>query len=44
VGSFARGERTVKWNEALRIEDRLGSMCRFAGGAALHNHQNGDPP
>ncbi|HUP06301.1 MAG TPA: phosphopyruvate hydratase [Caldimonas sp.] len=24
VGSFARGERTAKWNEALRIEERLG--------------------
>jgi enolase len=23
VGSFARGERTAKWNEALRIEERL---------------------
>jgi enolase len=42
VGSFARGERTVKWNEALRIEDRLGSKCRFAGGAALHKDKKGD--
>ena len=42
VGSFARGERTVKWNEALRIEDRLGSRCRFAGGAALHKDKKGD--
>jgi len=24
VGSFARGERMAKWNEALRIEERLG--------------------
>jgi enolase len=31
VGSFARGERTAKWNEALRIEDRLGARARFAG-------------
>jgi enolase len=23
VGSFARGERTAKWNEGLRIEERL---------------------
>lgn len=44
VGSFARGERTVKWNEALRIEDRLGSRCRFAGGAALHHEKKGDLP
>ncbi|MEO5772177.1 MAG: phosphopyruvate hydratase [Burkholderiaceae bacterium] len=31
VGSFARGERMAKWNEALRIEERLGSRARFAG-------------
>ena len=31
VGSFARGERTAKWNEALRIEERLGARARFAG-------------
>ena len=35
VGSFARGERTAKWNEALRIEEALGSRARFAGAAAL---------
>jgi len=31
VGSFARSERMVKWNEALRIEERLGARARFAG-------------
>ena len=31
VGSFARGERMAKWNEALRIEERLGLRARFAG-------------
>jgi enolase len=31
VGAFARGERMAKWNEALRIEQRLGSRARFAG-------------
>ncbi len=31
VGSFARGERMAKWNEALRIEERLGERARFAG-------------
>jgi len=31
VGSFARGERMAKWNEALRIEERLGVQARFAG-------------
>jgi len=30
VGSFARSERMVKWNEALRIEERLGARARFA--------------
>lgn len=40
VGSFARGERMVKWNEALRIEDRLGQSCRFAGSTALHLTRN----
>jgi enolase len=31
VGSFARGERMAKWNEALRIEEALGARARFAG-------------
>lgn len=35
VGSFARGERMAKWNEALRIEERLGGRARFAGVAAF---------
>ena len=35
VGSFARGERMVKWNEALRIEEMLGADTRFAGHSAL---------
>jgi enolase len=35
VGSFARGERTAKWNEALRIEEALGPLAAFAGGGAL---------
>jgi len=35
VGSFARGERTAKWNEMLRIEEALGGKARFAGGAVL---------
>jgi enolase len=30
VGSFARSERMAKWNEALRIEEALGSRARFA--------------
>jgi len=35
VGSFARGERTAKWNEVLRIEEAMGGDARFAGAAAL---------
>jgi len=35
VGSFARGERMAKWNEAVRVEERLGSRARFAGAAAF---------
>lgn len=35
VGAFARGERMAKWNEALRIEQRLGKAARFAGAAAF---------
>jgi enolase len=35
VGSFARGERMAKWNEALRIEEQLGDQGRFAG-AGVH--------
>jgi enolase len=31
VGSFARSERMVKWNEGLRIEAALGSKAAFAG-------------
>ena len=32
VGAFARGERMAKWNEGVRIEERLGASARFAGG------------
>jgi len=35
VGSFARSERMAKWNEALRIEERLGARARFAGAAVF---------
>jgi enolase len=30
VGSIARGERTAKWNEVLRIEERLGTTATLA--------------
>ena len=35
VGSFARSERMAKWNEALRIEERLGGRAQFAGPAVF---------
>jgi len=35
VGSFARSERMAKWNEALRIEEALGGLARYAGRSAL---------
>jgi enolase len=35
VGSFARGERMVKWNHALRIEEQLGAQARFAGSSVF---------
>ncbi len=31
VGSMARGERTAKWNELLRIEEALSGTAGFAG-------------
>ena len=34
VGAFARGERMAKWNEVLRIEERLGARARYAGTTA----------
>jgi enolase len=33
VGSLTRGERTVKWNELIRIARRLGDRARFVGAA-----------
>ena len=35
VGSFARSERMVKWNEVLRIARKLGGRARFDGAAVL---------
>ena len=31
VGSFSRSERMAKWNELLRLEERLGSQALYAG-------------
>jgi enolase len=35
VGSIARGERTAKWNELLRIERQLGERATYAGGPVM---------
>ena len=35
VGSFARSERMVKWNHALRIEEQLGAQAHFAGASVF---------
>jgi enolase len=35
VGSIARGERTVKWNEMLRVEEALGAAAPYAGWGAF---------
>jgi enolase len=35
VGSIARGERTAKWNELLRLEERLRGRAAFVGWGAL---------
>ena len=35
VGSFARSERMAKWNEAIRVEESLGSASIFAGRNAV---------
>ncbi len=37
VGAFARGERTAKWNELLRIEEAGGATLPFAGRGALRH-------
>jgi enolase len=35
VGSFARSERMIKWNHALRIEEQLGAQASFAGSSVF---------
>ncbi|MBI1800683.1 MAG: phosphopyruvate hydratase, partial [Chloroflexi bacterium] len=35
-GAPARGERVVKYNQLLRIEEELGDAARYAGWGALH--------
>lgn len=45
VGSFARSERMVKWNEVLRIERALGDRARFEGSRLYERifNQSGPP-
>jgi enolase len=38
AGAPARGERTAKYNELLRIEEELGSGARYAGWETLQAH------
>jgi enolase len=40
-GAPARGERTAKYNQLLRIEEDLGSDARFAGWAAFRGGDDG---
>ena len=40
VGSFSRSERMAKWNEALRIEEALGTRATFAGWAPYEAFRN----
>jgi enolase len=35
VGSFARSERMIKWNEVLRISKAMGGQARFSAGDSL---------
>jgi len=37
VGSFARSERMIKWNHALRIEEQLGAQAHFVGSSVFRN-------
>ena len=36
TGSLSRSERIAKYNQLLRIEEKLGAQARFAGRTALH--------
>ena len=41
TGAPARGERTAKYNQLLRIEERLASRARYAGGAPFRGAAGG---
>lgn len=40
TGSLSRTERICKYNQLLRIEERLGEKAKFAGGKAFYNLKN----
>jgi len=41
TGSASRTDRICKYNQLLRIEERLGSKAQFAGGKAFYNLADG---
>jgi enolase len=41
VGAFARGERMAKWNEGVRIEERLGARARYGAAAVFGRNPPG---
>jgi enolase len=41
TGSLSRTDRICKYNQLLRIEERLGDKSRFAGGKAFYNLEEG---
>ncbi|PIR54700.1 phosphopyruvate hydratase [Candidatus Peregrinibacteria bacterium CG10_big_fil_rev_8_21_14_0_10_36_19] len=41
TGSLSRTDRICKYNQLLRIEERLGERAVFAGGKAFHNLEAG---
>lgn len=40
VGSLCRSERTVKWNEIIRITRELGKQARYVGGGLIFPGKN----
>ena len=38
VGSCARSERTAKWNETIRIEEKLGTLARYPAQQIFREH------
>jgi len=40
TGSMSRSERTAKYNQLLRIEDKLGERAKYAGLSAFYQLQN----